>query len=95
VPPDTRKPVLTVQLPLGLFLPAGVTIRFDEGKPERFDVETCDQKGCYLQIPISNEMLGEMAKGKQMSVTFQNLSKQDIGVPVSLAGFTVAYDKIK
>jgi invasion protein IalB len=95
VPPDTRKPVLTIQLPLGLFLPAGVTIRFDEGKPERFDVQTCDQKGCYLQMPVSNEMMAEMAKGKQMSVTFQNLGKQDIGVPVSLAGFTVAYDKIK
>ncbi len=95
VPPDTRKPVLTIQMPLGLFLPAGVTLKFDEGKPERFDVETCDQKGCYLQMPISNEMLQEMAKGKQMSVTFQNLNKQDIGVPVSLNGFMVAYDKIK
>src|SRR5579859_399802 len=84
VPPDTRKPVLTIQLPLGLFLPAGVMLKFDEGKPERFDVQTCDQKGCYLQMPIANEMLQEMAKGKQLSVTFQNLSKQDIGVPVSL-----------
>ena len=95
VPPDTRKPVLTIQLPLGLFLPAGVTLKFDENKPERFDVQTCDQKGCYLQMPVSNEMLQEMAKGKQLSVSFQNLSKQDIGVPVSLNGFMVAYDKIK
>jgi hypothetical protein len=30
-----------------------------------------------------------------MAVSFQNLSKQDIGVPVSLNGFIVAYDKIK
>lgn len=95
VPPDTRKPVLTIQLPLGLFLPAGVILKFDEGKPERFDVQTCDQKGCYLQLPVSPEMLQQMTKGKQMSVTFQNLGKQDIGVPVSLGGFVVAYDKIK
>src|SRR5579864_7591634 len=95
VPPDTRKPVLAIQLPLGLFLPGGVTLKFDDGKPARFEVETCDQKGCYLQVPISPEMLQEMTKGKQMSVTFQNLSKQDIGVPVPLGGFTLAYDKIK
>jgi|SRR5690348_14263503 len=95
VPPDTRKPVLTIQLPLGLFLPAGVTLKFDEGKTDRFDVQTCDQKGCYLQMPVSNEMLQQIGKSKQMSVTFQNLSKQDIGVPVSLNGFMVAYDKIK
>lgn len=95
VPPDTRKPVLAIQLPLGLFLPAGVTLKFDEGKPERFDVQTCDQKGCYLQLPVSPEMLQQMAKGKQMSVSFQNLSKQDIGVPVPLGGFALAYDKIK
>jgi invasion protein IalB len=95
VPPDTRKPVLIIQLPLGLFLPAGVTLKFDDGKPGRYDVQTCDQKGCILQVPVSNEMLQEMAKSKQMAVSFQNLSKQDIGVPVSLNGFIVAYDKIK
>jgi len=95
VPSDTRKPVLTIQMPLGLFLPAGVTLRFDAGKPERYDVQTCDQKGCYLQVPVSNEMLQAMGKGKQMTVTFQNLGKQDIGVPVPLNGFMVAYEKIK
>jgi invasion protein IalB len=95
VPPDTRKPVLTIQLPLGLFLPGGVTLRFDEGKPDRFDVQTCDQKGCYLQVPVSNEMLQAMGKDKQMLVTFQNLSKQDIAVPVPLNGFMVAYQKIQ
>lgn len=95
VPSDTRKPVLTIQMPLGLFLPAGVALRFDEGKPERYDVQTCDQKGCYFQVPVSNEMLQQMGKGKQMMVTFQNLGKQDINVPVPLNGFIAAYEKIK
>ena len=95
VPPDTRKPALVLQLPLGLFLPAGIKLQFDDGKPERFDVQTCDQKGCYVQMPVSSDMLQAMSKGKSMSVTFQNLAKQDIGVPVPLNGFMVAYQKIQ
>jgi invasion protein IalB len=95
VPPDTHKPVLAIQMPLGLFLPGGVSLKLDDGKPDRLDVQTCDQKGCYIQMPVSNDMLQAMGKGKQMMVSFQNLSKQDINVPVPLNGFMVAYQKIQ
>ena len=95
VPPDTHKPVLTIQMPLGLFLPGGVMLKLDDGKSDRLDVQTCDQKGCYIQMPVSNDMLQAMGKGKQMTVSFQNLSKQDINIPVPLNGFMVAYQKVQ
>jgi invasion protein IalB len=92
---DTRKPSIVLQLPFGLFLPAGVSVQFDENKPERLEVQTCDQKGCYVTMPMSSEMLQSMTKGKNMSVKFQNLSKKEIALPVQLAGFAAAYQKIQ
>ena len=87
--------VITIQMPIGLFLHGGVTLKLDGGKPDRLDVQTCDQKGCYIQMPVSNDMLQAMGKGKQMIVSFQNLGKQDINIPVPLSGFMVAYQKIQ
>jgi invasion protein IalB len=95
VPADTRKPVLTIQMPLGVLLTSGVTVKIDDGKADRYDVQTCDQKGCYAQVPVSSDMLQVMGKGKQMLVTLQNLSKQDLNIPVPLNGFMAAYQKIQ
>jgi invasion protein IalB len=61
----------------------------------RLGTQTCDQKDYYIQMPVSNDMLQAMGKGKQMTVSFQNLSKQDITIPVPLNGFMVAYQKIQ
>jgi invasion protein IalB len=95
VPSASRKPALIIQLPLGLFLPAGASVQFDDNKPERLEVQTCDQKGCFVSMPMSNEMLQSMSKSKRMSITFQDLSKKDIALPIQLAGFTAAYQKIQ
>jgi len=97
VPSDSRKPMILIQLPLGLglYLPAGVNVQFDDNKPERLEVQTCDQKGCFVNMPMSNEMLQSMSKSKKMSVSFQNLNKKDIALPIQLSGFTAAYQKIQ
>jgi invasion protein IalB len=40
-------------------------------------------------------MLTAMKSGKQLKVSFQNLSKEVITIPMPLADFAAAYDKIK
>lgn len=95
VPPDTHKPVLTLQLPLGLYLPAGASLQFDESKPQKFEIQSCDPKGCYVNAPVTPEMLGNMSKGKTLSVTFETVNKQNLAIPVQLTGFATAYQKIQ
>lgn len=36
-----------------------------------------------------------MSKGQKLNIRFQNLNKQSITVPVSLVGFTSAYQNIR
>ena len=36
-----------------------------------------------------------MKSGKQLKVSFQNLDKETITIPMPLADFAAAYDKIK
>ena len=92
---DNRQPIAIIQLPLGLNLPAGAKLQVDDGKVSDLQIQTCEQRGCYANSPIPPDMLAAMKSGKQLKVSFQNLGKETITIPMPLADFAAAYDKIK
>ena len=95
IPSDTHAPVALVQLPLGLNLPAGAKIGVDDGKPVDLQIQTCENRGCFTSTPIAPDMLAALKSGKQLKVSFQNLAKETITIPMPLTEFAAAYDKIK
>jgi invasion protein IalB len=92
---DTHTPVALVQLPLGLNLPAGAKFQVDDGKPIDLQIQTCENRGCYASSPIAPDVLTALKSGKQLKVSFQNLGKETISIPMPLTDFAAAYDKIK
>jgi len=92
---DTRQPIAVIQLPLGLNLPAGAKLQVDDGKVSDLQIQTCEQRGCYANSPIPPDLLAAMKSGKQLKVSFQNLGKETITIPMPLTDFAAAYDKIK
>ena len=95
VPSDTRVPAATIQLPLGLNLPGGAQWQVDDGKATDLQIQTCEQRGCYASIPLAPDFLAAMKTGKELKVSFQNLAKETISIPMPLTDFAAAYDKIK
>jgi invasion protein IalB len=95
VPGDTHAPVAVIQLPLGLNLPAGAKLGVDDGKTVDLQIQTCEQRGCYVNTPIAPDMLAAMKTGKLLKISFQNLSKEVIAIPMPLTDFAAAYEKIK
>jgi invasion protein IalB len=95
VPSDTHAPVALVQLPLGLNLPVGAKLQVDDGKVIDLQIQTCENRGCYASTPIAPEFLATLKSGKQLKISFQNLGKETITIPMPLADFAAAYDKIK
>src|SRR6185437_7640201 len=95
VPSDTHAPILLVQLPLGLNLPVGAKLQVDEGKVMELQIQTCESRGCYATMPLPADVLAAMKSGKQMKLSFQSMNKETIAVPMPLADFAAAYDKIK
>ena len=95
VPSDTHAPVVLVQLPLGLNLLSGAKMQVDDGKVIDMQIQTCENKGCFAGTAIAPDVLAAMRTGKQLKVAFQNLTKETITIPMPLADFAGAYDKIK
>jgi invasion protein IalB len=92
---DTRLPVALVQLPLGLNLPGGVKFQVDDGKALDLPIQTCENRGCYANLPVAPDLLAALKSGKELKVSFQNLGKETITIPMPLTDFAAAYDKIK
>ncbi|TWB03901.1 invasion protein IalB [Bradyrhizobium stylosanthis] len=95
IAPDTRTPVALLQLPLGLNLPVGAKLQVDEGKTFDLQIQTCENRGCYASTPIAADLLTALRSGKQLKVSFQNMAKETIAIPMPLGDFAAAYDKIK
>jgi invasion protein IalB len=95
VPGDTHTPVALVQLPLGLNLPVGAKLQVDDGKAVDLQIQTCENRGCYTSSVIAPDMLAALRAGKQLKVSFQDMAKETISIPIPLADFAAAYDKIK
>jgi invasion protein IalB len=95
IPTDTRTPVALLQLPLGLNLPVGAKLQVDEGKAVDLQIQTCENRGCYASTPIAPDLLAALRSGKQLKVSFQNMAKETIAIPMPLNDFAAAYDKIK
>ena len=46
-------------------------------------------------MPVAAELLSALKSGKQLKVLFQDMAKETITIPIPLADFAAAYDKIK
>ena len=92
--PDAPLPALMIQLPLGLFLPDGVELQIDAQPSQHLPIQTCNDKGCYAGSTVSKEMLASLMAGEGLTVTFRSLTKEVMTVPVPLAGFGPAYQKV-
>jgi invasion protein IalB len=95
IPPDTKKPVVTIQLPLGIQVTQQVTMRVDDGQPERYPIQTCTQTGCLTGAAASDVLISTLRGGRELKVAFHSLANQMVTVTMPLAGFALAYDKIK
>jgi invasion protein IalB len=95
VPADTHTPSALIQLPLGLNIPNGAKLQVDDGKAADLQIQTCEARGCYAGTTIAPDLLAAMKAGKQLKISFQNLNKETLTVPLPLADFAAAYEKIK
>lgn len=94
VPEKSENGAMMIQLPHGMFLPDGVTLAVDGKAAKKEPIQTCDPKGCYVGLPLDAALLKDLESGKALSVTFKDLKKNDIKIPVSLSGFKEAYAKL-
>ncbi len=86
--------LMSILLPLGIYLPAGATIQFDEQKPTKFLISFCDRDGCFVNQKVDKKLLGQLKKSKSAKITIEVNEGQVVDVPFSVNGFTAAFDAL-
>jgi len=83
-PPGQDAPVLILTTPLGVALQAGIQMKVDEGTAQTHSFAVCLPNGCQAAVKVEPAMLDELKKGSKLIVTFGNLKRQGLNVPISL-----------
>ena len=95
-PPGEPGPRAVAVVPLGVDLRPGVEIRIDEGEPIRGSYFFCLPDGCQVHIRMDEAMIQRFKKGSKGTVTFIKLPEgRPLSVPISLAGFTAAFNALQ
>ena len=76
-------------LPLGLFLPAGVTLEVaSRDAIKRLPYQLCNRQGCRASLALDDRWLAHFKRGFRATVTVRTLRGKDVAIPLSLKGFT-------
>jgi invasion protein IalB len=87
-PRDLGSPRAIFVIPLGTYITPGISVRIDANDSLNLEIEYCDKQGCYAGILLDQSILNLLKGGRQAVVSFQNRSRQEIRLPISLIGFS-------
>lgn len=84
--------LFSVQLPLGISIPAGVIASIDSGSDLSVPLLRCLRTGCIAARPLSGQELSSLRAGTAMSLRFVGAPSSEVTVPVSLVGLSDGLD---
>lgn len=90
----SREPSMTVRLPHGIFLPAGLKVVIDNLRIKNSSIQTCDKEACYSGVALNHQDIETLISGATLRLIFQKLSKEEIKITLTLNGFHDGYKKL-
>lgn len=91
---SSNKPAAFLTLPLGVSLPAGISLKIDEHEPVRTQYERCIPSGCVAGLMLTDELMKALKGGTQIKVQVYDGDKP-VTMPISLKGFGPGFDGLK
>lgn len=82
----------SIRLPVGVALPAGVTVSIEHQKQFTVPYSACHRIGCFAPFDLTDTMLGQMGKTPTVSVVARSVSEQALTLNFSTRGFPAAYE---
>jgi invasion protein IalB len=94
-PRGDKKTTLVLQLPLGIYLPAGVSMQFGKAAAKTIPIISCDQNGCTAEYTATDAEVKSMLSGENLLVAVQARDQKPLSVNVPFDGFDTAYSKLR
>ncbi|MDN5937562.1 MAG: invasion associated locus B family protein [Salinisphaera sp.] len=88
---ESGKPLIILDLPLGIWLPSGAQLQIDNHEPQRMPIQRCTLGGCRASANLDMDMIRRLQKGEQLTVTVYSGERQKVVLPVPLDGFGAGF----
>jgi len=94
--PDNKEPIFIATVPLGALLMPGAALLVDEKiAPVKLPYLACGRQGCTtVGQPLKTDVVEAMQKGERAQVRVALMNQKILPLPISLKGFTRAYNSI-
>lgn len=93
--PGMKKPQVLLTLPLGIMLEPGLEFKPGNAKVVRLPFKVCVANGCVVMTMLGDTALKGMKAGSKGSVKFAVAKDKIVEIPISLSGFTAAFNSLK
>ena len=81
-----------VAVPPGMMIQPGLTVKVDDGSDTKIPFGICLPNACYGELEVKPDFVDSLKKGGQLVITVMNAQAKPVSFPITLAGFTKAYD---
>lgn len=97
--PNRAEPGMLVLMPLGIYLPAGVSLQIDNGREMGLEVQRCVQSSCQAELLLEGDIMQSLKAGTKATVTYAGQNAQGqvgrVQADLSLLGFTAALGRVQ
>lgn len=83
---------LTLILPFGLDLQAGVQLVIDQVDWQKLPISTCEAGACYSAISLDAAAITKLSEGTALDVQLINRQGEAVTLGLTLAGFTASLE---
>lgn len=92
---DTGQSYAVMTVPVGVYLAPGIELHVDNRRPFKVLYEVCDQLGCHAGFRMDGDVLSAFRKGLEVKARVWTARDKAVDFPVSLRGFTAAYNQFR
>ncbi|MEL6792609.1 MAG: invasion associated locus B family protein [Pseudomonadota bacterium] len=86
--------VVEIIAPIGVFLPAGVSIKIDGREVGRGAYRVCNPQACLVAEPVAADFIDQLKKGSNAVMTIAASNGETADISISLSGFTKAFNNL-
>lgn len=87
-------PMVSILLPLGTALKAGIRVGVDDGAVTGHQFDYCTRAGCIANVPLTDALLRALKAGNKFTVAWVSAEGKQAGLRFDLVGFTSAWDSL-
>ena len=84
--------VFQIVVPTGRSLPQGIVLQVDGKRATTIPYLFCRAQGCNAEVRLDDNLVNVFKRGGSLEITTVNFQGQNNPVPITLKGFTAAYD---